>query len=113
MAEYGIRCIRSPMPDMGAPGIEQAIELCQTLDRLIAEREVVAVHCRAGLGRTGTVLASYLIWEGASALEALDAVRRIEPRWVQSDTQAAFLEEFAHHLANTARARARAVRSAV
>jgi atypical dual specificity phosphatase len=47
------------------------------------------------LGRTGTILATYLIWEGAEALSALETVRRVEPRWVQSEEQVAFLERFA------------------
>ena len=113
-AEFGIRCLRAPIPDMEAPSIEQAVAICRAIDGMIAEDAVIAVHCRAGLGRTGTVLASYLIWEGADALSALETVRRIEPRWVQSEAQAAFLEEFARHNANTARApRARVARSAV
>lgn len=102
LPEFGIRCLRSPIPDMEAPTLDQAVELCRTIERLIANNEVVAVHCRAGLGRTGTVLASVLIWEGATALAALDTVRRIEPRWVQSEPQVAFLAEFARHVANTA-----------
>lgn len=99
LAEYGIQCLRSPVPDMTAPDIEQAVAICRFIDDCIAAAGTVAVHCRAGLGRTGTVLASYLIWEGMEALLALETVRRIEPRWVQSVEQAAFLEEFASHLA--------------
>ncbi len=114
IGEYGIRCLRSPIPDMGAPDIGQATALCQAMERMVAADDVIAVHCRAGLGRTGTVLASYLIWEGESALRALDTVRRIEPRWVQSEAQAAFLEEFARHIANnTSTPRAKRAGSAV
>jgi atypical dual specificity phosphatase len=80
---------------MGAPSVTQAAGLCQQIDRKLQEGEVVAVHCRAGLGRTGTILATYLIWEGAEALSALEMVRRVEPRWVQSEEQVAFLERFA------------------
>jgi len=54
------------------------------------------VHCRAGLGRTGTVLAAHLIWEGKGSLSALEYVRRIEPRWVQSEAQVKFLEAFSN-----------------
>jgi atypical dual specificity phosphatase len=102
LGPYGIRNIRSPVPDMGAPSIEQASQLCSQIDAMLANDDVVAVHCRAGLGRTGTVLAAYLIWEGTSALDALESVRRVEPRWVQSEEQVTFLEEFAQAVANDA-----------
>jgi atypical dual specificity phosphatase len=80
---------------MGAPTIDQAIRICETIESVIRNNKVIAVHCRAGLGRTGTILAAFLIWEGTSALDALDTVRGVEPRWVQSDDQVVFLEEFA------------------
>ena len=83
-----------PIDDMEAPSIEQATALCREIDDLIARGEAVAVHCRAGLGRTGTVLACVLIHEGTPALEALEAVRHINPSWVQSSRQIRFLEEF-------------------
>jgi atypical dual specificity phosphatase len=99
LREYDIRGIWSPVLDMGAPSIEQACQLCKQIDELIGASNIVAVHCRAGLGRTGTVLAAYLIWEGASALDALEKVRSVEPRWVQSEEQVRFLEEFAGSIA--------------
>lgn len=95
LADFGIATRWFPVPDMHAPSVAQAIALCEALDALIEDGRTVAVHCLAGLGRTGTVLAAYLIWEGREPLEALDAVRRIEPRWVQSERQVAFLQEFA------------------
>lgn len=99
MMAFGIGNIWSPIPDMQAPPIEQAVEICQQIDSMLQKQEVVAVHCRAGLGRTGTILAAYLIWEGSDALSALETVRKVEPRWVQSDVQVAFLESFASAMA--------------
>jgi atypical dual specificity phosphatase len=84
--------------DMGAPDMELAVTICKEIETFIQQGEILAVHCRAGLGRTGTILAAYLIWEGQSALDALNTVRDVEPRWVQSDEQALFLEEFATYL---------------
>jgi len=98
MEAFSVRSIWEAIPDMGAPGLEQAEKICRDINRAIEQGEVVAVHCRAGLGRTGTVLASYLIWEGAGALDALESVRGVEPRWVQSEEQVAFLQNFAEHL---------------
>ncbi|MBI3479910.1 MAG: dual specificity protein phosphatase family protein [Nitrosomonadales bacterium] len=95
LAPFGIKSIWEAIPDMEAPTPEQGERLCLLIEQLLAQQEVVAVHCRAGLGRTGTVLAAHLIWEGNSALGALETVRRIEPRWVQSQVQVDFLEAFA------------------
>lgn len=97
-AAYGMRCTHSPMPDMHPPTEEQAWMLCELIDQLVNAGEVVAVHCRAGLGRTGTVLAAYWLWRARgkfSALKALEDMRRIEPLWVQSPRQVEFLEQFA------------------
>lgn len=99
LTPFGISSIWEPIPDMEAPSIEQGVRICQKIDSLIANHEVVAVHCRAGLGRTGTILAAHLIWEGMGALNALEAVRDIEPRWVQSQVQVEFLEQFEQSLA--------------
>lgn len=98
LSEYEISNVFFPIDDMGAPDIEDAKKLCYRISRLLQKGEVVAMHCKAGLGRTGTMLAAMLIWDGSSALEALENTRRIEPRWVQSEDQVAFLEEFANSI---------------
>lgn len=99
LARHGIRSLWHPVVDMAAPSLMEAVAICRVVDQLIDEGEVVAVHCYAGLGRTGTVLATYLIWHGSNALDALEAVRRVEPRWVQSEVQVSFLEKFAETMA--------------
>ncbi len=95
LAARGLRVHRSPVPDMCAPSVTQAWGLCSWIEEQLTAGEVVAVHCRAGKGRTGAILASYLIWEGSDPLDALEAVRHIDARWVQSDEQVRFLERFA------------------
>ncbi len=113
MGEYGIANIWSPVPDMEAPSITQAASICKQIEARLQQHEVVAVHCRAGLGRTGTLLAAYLIWEGDEALSALETVRRVEPRWVQSEEQVAFLERFSSAMAERASSARARIQSAM
>lgn len=98
LERYGIASLFAPVPDMGAPTVAATADLCRRIDEQTRRGTPVAVHCRAGLGRTGTQLACQLIWEGTAPVHALDRVRQIEPRWVQSDIQVQHLREFAASL---------------
>lgn len=95
LRQAGIKNIHLPIRDREAPTIHQAYMLVHRIQRLLDQGEVVAVHCKAGIGRTGTVLAAWMIREGGlSAATALERLRRINPAFVQSEAQEKFLTEF-------------------
>lgn len=94
LERHDIEGLHFPIVDMRVPSFEAASSLCRRIEAWITLGEIVAVHCRAGLGRTGTILVLQLIWRGTSALEALERARGINPRWVQSEEQVSFLSDF-------------------
>jgi atypical dual specificity phosphatase len=75
--------------------MQEAEEFIRFIAEQRAEQQPVAVHCEAGLGRTGTMLATYLISQGASAESAIRRVREVEKVAVETTRQIQFLEQFA------------------
>lgn len=104
-AAYGLEVAAEPIVDGDAPTLAQAERLCRQIDAWLLAREVGAVHCHAGLGRTGTMLAASLLWRerghqhAPDAASALASVRRLRHGMVQTRAQEHFLFEFARQLA--------------
>lgn len=94
----GISSVRFPIRDMSAPTVRGAEAFSARLKLSLARGEVVVMHCRAGLGRTGTMLASLLVFEGETAEDAIGSVRAVRPYCVQSDAQVGFLCELERHM---------------
>lgn len=88
----GLSNLHLPIRDREPPTVSQTNMLLIRMEAMLRKGEVLAVHCLAGIGRTGTVLASYLIREGLTAQEALKRVRRVEPKFVQTIEQEEFLQ---------------------
>jgi protein-tyrosine phosphatase len=71
-------------PPAHAPGLE----LAQWLVARAREGRRAVVHCRAGLGRTGTLTAATLVANGASPDEAIGLVRAARgPRAIETGVQ--------------------------
>lgn len=88
-----------PIEDFGAPDHEQTAQFCTLVDEAEQEGRRVMVHCLAGIGRTGTLLAAYLMWrEKLTAAQALTEVRRRRREYVQSVEQEAYLQAWEIHL---------------
>jgi len=85
--------------DMGVPEFNDLVHAVDFIHRRITNKEPVMVHCLAGLGRTGTVLASYLIkYQNMSADEAIQKVREQRPGSIQSYPQEEIIFQFAKSL---------------
>lgn len=96
MASVGIDVLRLPIPDGGVPAdVDQARVLARTILDRLAAGERVAVACRGGLGRTGTIAACTLIGAGLGPLQAIDVVRAARHGTIETDEQERFVSSFA------------------
>jgi ADP-ribosyl-[dinitrogen reductase] hydrolase len=74
---------REPIPDHGVPADpEQMAEIQRLLAEFLAAGRRVYVHCRAGIGRTGTVVGCHLVETG---MTGPDALVRLNELWQGSD----------------------------
>ena len=92
IASAGLVARHFPIEDFDVPTLKQTDDFCRWVDERIAAGEPVGVHCFAGLGRTGTMIACWLVREAdANAERILTTIRRIEPGFVQTAQQEAFV----------------------
>lgn len=68
---------RFPIRDLDVPIPETMKSMLDEIDRSIAARRPVYVHCWGGRGRTGTVVGCYLVRHGLGGEEALHRIREL------------------------------------
>jgi atypical dual specificity phosphatase len=93
--EASLLVFHEPLEDMEPPTQDQLDRCVSAIVRATDRKMGVAVHCGAGLGRTGVVLAAYFVVRGLSASNAIGRVRRLRPGSIETDEQAAAVELFA------------------
>jgi atypical dual specificity phosphatase len=92
---YGIEARHFPIVDMSVPPLDRTARLCRAIEKHVGSGQAAAVHCHAGLGRTGLVLAAYLVWTRQSPDAAIQQVRTAIPGAIQTTQQASFVHQFA------------------
>jgi len=83
-----VKYLHMPTEDFSAPDMEKIDHTIDFIHERIKSGEPTMVHCAAGVGRTGTILACYLIkYHNFSVKDAIDKVRKERPGSIQSESQ--------------------------
>uniref|UniRef100_A0A0N4ZBC6 TYR_PHOSPHATASE_2 domain-containing protein n=1 Tax=Parastrongyloides trichosuri TaxID=131310 RepID=A0A0N4ZBC6_PARTI len=90
----GIYYYNFPIPDYEMCSIQLIGNIVKVMHFSLNQGNM-AIHCHAGLGRTGTVIAAYLIWYNKLRYdEAINLVRKNRPKSIQSEIQIMLLKKF-------------------
>jgi len=85
--------------DMGVPEFDDLVSTVDFIHSRITNNEPVMVHCLAGLGRTGTILACYLVkYQNMPADKAIQKIREERSGSIQSYPQEEIIFQFAKSL---------------
>lgn len=96
--DAGIFCYNFNCKDYAVPLLRTILDICQVMSFAL-ESGKLAVHCHAGLGRTGVVIACFLIYYyHKKPKEAILTVRRNRPRSIQTRNQLKAVLKFAQFI---------------
>jgi len=79
----GLKHKRIPILNHTNPSQQQLLAAIDFINSSIKEKKPVVVHCHAGQGRTGTILAAFLIAKGKNPAETIKMLREMRPGSVE------------------------------
>lgn len=87
--------------DHGAPSVAELDDVVNYINGEIENSKPVLVHCNGGSGRTGTIVAAYLMKkEGLSAEQAAMRLKEIRGRTLRHKKQLDVLIQYENYLTN-------------
>ena len=98
LREFEFDYLSLPVEDFTAPASQQVDQAMNFINKHVKDGHGVLVHCRAGMGRTGTILACFLVSRGWEPSEAIADVRRKRPGSLEVYPQEFVVYQYAKRL---------------
>jgi ADP-ribosyl-[dinitrogen reductase] hydrolase len=89
-SELGVEWYQLPIPDAGVPdkNFERLwVEAGSRLRALLKDGHNIVIHCKGGLGRTGTIAARLLVEFGVNPKAAIGSVRKARRGAIENSSQ--------------------------
>jgi protein-tyrosine phosphatase len=91
----GMRIIYLPIQDFSVPDESELSTLIDRAIQLLQDGNNMAIHCSAGIGRTGTIAACLAKRvKGITGEQAINWIRQSVPGAVETDEQEQFILDF-------------------
>jgi len=107
ITKFHKRVAAYPFDDHGAPPFELIEPFCNDVEKFLNSdpRNVAVIHCKAGKGRTGVMISSYLLHTGYSentkdALRFYGDARTLNNKGVTIPSQRRYVEYYGHFIRN-------------
>lgn len=98
-SQKGIKVVHFPITNMSVPELYKLDRLVKYIIKLEKQGRGVLAHCVGGHGRTGLVLAAYIIRKRKKeANEAIEILRKVRPHAVESTEQRQQLANYVKYL---------------
>jgi len=94
----GMTSLRVPVPDFHPPSLSDVRKVISFITSSLELERPVVVHCTAGLGRTGTILACWLVNQGEAPDTAIQRVRAMRPGSIETWEQEQRIFDYAAYL---------------
>ncbi len=95
LAAQGLEAAHLPVVDYTPPSPRQLARFVALLEEAERGGRPVVVHCLAGKGRTGTLLAVALVARGSRPEGAVARVRQLRPGSIETPAQERAVQDFA------------------
>lgn len=92
MRSTGIECFHFPIIDMSVPSEDQVRKILEIIND---QKDPLMIHCAAGIGRTGTLIALYLVDRGMECRSAIELVRQKRNGSIQTTAQEGIIHDWA------------------